>query len=132
MREALPGIRAAGADVLAVGTAAGWQAEALMQGAPDRPPLGFPCVVDPEHNLYRALGLGRVAWYEWATPRLWRNYLGAFRRGARQGEVTGDIHQKPGVAVIDPDRSVRWIHRAVTVGDYPPIATVLAALTPTR
>jgi hypothetical protein len=130
VREALPRIRAAGAEVLAVGTAAVWQAEALMAGAPDRPPLGFTCVVDPDHHLYRMLGLGRVRWYEWATPRLWRNYVGAFRRGARQGAVTGDIHQKPGVAVIGPDRTLRWLHRASTVGDYPALATVLAALSP--
>jgi len=129
LREALPEIRSAGADVLAVGTAAAWQAEALMDGYEGHAPLGFACVVDPDHNLYRALGLGRVAWYEWATPRLWRNYVGAFRRGARQGAVTGDIRQKPGVAVIDPDRSVRWVHRAVTVGDYPSVASVLDALT---
>jgi peroxiredoxin len=128
VREALPEIRSAGADVLAVGTAAGWQASALMAGHGEEPPLGFTCVVDPDHNLYRALGLGRVAWHEWATPRLWRNYLGAFRRGARQGAVTGDIHQKPGVAVIDPDRTVRWVHRAITVGDYPAMDSVLAAL----
>jgi hypothetical protein len=132
VREALPEIRAAGADVLAVGTAAGWQAEALMHGTPDRAPLGFPCVVDPDHNLYRALGLGRVAWYEWATPRLWRNYLGAYRRGARQGKVTGDIHQKPGVAVIAADRTLRWLHRASTVGDYPALSTVVDALSPPR
>ena len=129
MREALPQIRATGAEVLAVGTAAGWQAEALMTGTAGHAPLGFPCVVDPDHNLYRALGLGRVAWYEWATPRLWRNYLGAFRRGARQGRVTGDIHQKPGVAVVGADRTVRWLHRASTVGDYPALDTVLTALT---
>jgi hypothetical protein len=129
VREALPVIRAAGADVLAVGTAAGWQATALMGGHGDQPPLGYQCVVDPDHNLYGALDFGRVRAYEWLTPRLWRNYVGAFRRGARQGAVTGDIHQKPGVAVIDPDRTLRWVHRAVTVGDYPSREAVLAALT---
>ena len=129
MREALPRIRAAGAEVLAVGTAAGWQAAALMAGDDDRPPLGFPCVVDPEHHLYRALGLGRVRWFEWLTPALWRNYARAFRRGARQGRITGDGAQKSGVAVIDPDRTVRWLYRARTVGDYPPIPDVLDALT---
>ena len=128
MREALPAIRAAGADVLAVGTAAGWQAAALMDGHGEQPPLGYQCAVDPDHNLYRALGLGRVRAYEWLTPRLWRNYVSAFGRGARQGRVTGDIHQKPGLAVIAPDRTLRWLHRATTVGDYPPIASVLDAL----
>lgn len=128
MREALPEIRTLGAGVLAVGTAAEWQAAALMAGSEDRAPLGFDCVVDPDHNVYRALGLGRVRWFEWLSPRLWRNYVRAFRHGARQGRVTGDGAQKSGVAVIAPDRTVRWVYRAQTVGDYPPMDVVLAVL----
>ncbi len=108
-----------------VGTAAGWQAAALMAGSPDRAPLPFPCVVDPDHHLYETLGFGRVRAWQWLTPRLWRNYLRAFRRGARQGKVTGDVHQLPGVAIVTPDRVLHWIHRATTVGDYPSLAVVL-------
>jgi len=117
-----------GAEVLAIGTAAEWQAAALMAGSEGRPPIGFDCVVDPAHNVYQALGLGRVRWYECLTPSLWRNYVRAFRRGARQGRITGDGTQKSGVAVIEPDRTVRWVHRSSTVGDYPEIATALEAL----
>jgi hypothetical protein len=121
-------IIATGADVLAVGTAAGWQAAALMEGGPDRPALRFPCVVDPDHRLYEALGLGRVKAWQWLTPRLWGNYLRAFRQGSRQGAVTGDVHQLPGVAIITPDRVLRFVHRATTVGDYPSLDLVLAQL----
>ena len=123
MREAREELAALGVDVLVVGTAAAWQAQALMDTG-----MPFTCVVDPEHNLYHALGLGRLRWYEWLRPELWRNYIGAWRRGSRQGKVTGDIVQLPGVVVVDPGRRVRWLHRARTIGDYPPVATVLAEL----
>jgi hypothetical protein len=128
VREAHPRIREAGVDVIAVGVAAGWQARELMDGAHGRRPMPFPCLVDPRRNLYRALGLGRVPWWHWLTPSLWRSYWHSFRSGARQGKVTGGVDQLPGVAVIRPDRQVRWLHRARAIGDYPPIETVLQVL----
>jgi hypothetical protein len=99
-----------------------------MEGSPDRPPLPFSCVVDPDHQVYAALGFGRVRAWQWLTPRLWRNYVRAFRRGSRQGAVTGDIHQLPGVAIVTPDRVLRFVHRATTVGDYPALEVVLEQL----
>jgi len=128
VREASPQIRELGADAIAVGVAARWQARELMDGAHGRRPIPFPCLVDPERNLYRALSFGRVPLWHWLTPSLWRNYWHSFRAGARQGAVTGGIDQLPGVAIISPDRSVRWVHRARTIGDYLPIETVLQTL----
>jgi peroxiredoxin len=128
VREAYPRIRDLDADAISVGVASGWQAQELMEGAHGRRPVPFPCLVDPERNLYRALGLGRVPWWHWFTPTLWRHYWRAFRSGARQGKVTGGVDQLAGVAVVEPDRRIRWLHRARTIGDYPPIETVLEAL----
>jgi hypothetical protein len=128
LREAYPRIHDLGAAVLTVGTAAGWQAAALMDASRGRAALPFPCVVDPDHNVYRTFGFGRVRWWQWLTPRLWRNYLRAFGRGSRQGKVTGDVGQLPGVAIVGRDRRVRYLYRARTVGDYPPVEALLEAL----
>ncbi|GEM_PF-3124058 len=123
MRGAHPQIEGLGARVIAIGTGAGFQAQRLMDDG-----MPFPCLVDPDANLYRALGIGRVPWHGWLSPGPWRNYIRAFRRGGRQGRVTGDWRRLSGVAVIDPQRRVRWLHRSGTVGDYPPIAEVLRVL----
>ncbi len=96
-----------------------------MTGDADTEPIGYECLVDPDRALYRTLGLGRVPWHQWLTPELWRNYLGAFRRGGRQGAITGDWRQLSGVAIVAPDRRLMYLHRSHTVGDYPDIATVL-------
>ena len=132
LHEARAGIQDLGADVLAVGTAAGWQAAALMNGAGGRVALDFPCVVDPAHNVYQMFGFGRVRWWQWLTPALWRNYLRAFGRGSRQGKVTGDVGQLPGVVIVDRDRRVQYVFRARTVGDYPPISQLVDALREAR
>jgi hypothetical protein len=39
--------------------------------------------------------------------------------------VTGDPRRLSGVAIIDPERHVRWVYRSRVPGDYPPVDTVL-------
>lgn len=124
MREAYAQIDALDTSVVVVGTGAAWQAERLMaEGMP------FVCLVDPDANLYRALGIGRVGVTEWFRPTTIRRYLAAFRRGSRQGRITGDWRRLSGVALIAPDRTVRWAHIANGVGDYPSMDTIKDALT---
>ncbi len=122
LREHADEIDAMGAGVVGVATGAGWQAERLMeQGTP------FPLLVDRERNVFRALGLERIRWYRWLLPTTWWRYAKG-SRGARQGALTGDILQAPGVAVIAPDRRVLYLYRGRTLADYPPVAEVIAAV----
>lgn len=123
MREAHPRIEELGAHVIAVGTGAGWQAERLMADG-----MPFECLVDPEANVYQALGIGRVGVTEWLKPATIRRYVAAFRRGGRQGRLTGDWRRLSGVAIVGSDRTLVWQHRARGVGDYPPVDELLRAL----
>lgn len=120
MREVAAELEARETAVIVVATGAAWQAERLMAA-------GYPyvCLVDPDARLYRALGIGRVGFGEWFRPSTARRYLRAFRRGSRQGRITGDWRRLSGVALLAPDRTVRWAHIADGVGDYPSIPEVL-------
>ncbi len=109
--------------VVVIGTGADWQAARLMHDG-----LPFECLVDPDANFYRALGIGRVGIGEWLRPSTLRRYLGAYARGARQGRVTGDWRRLSGVALIATDRTVMWSYIADGVGDYPTVGEVMRAL----
>jgi hypothetical protein len=85
----------------------------------------FPCLVDAEASLYRWLGFGRVGLRTLLDPHTYANYWRAWRRGARQGRITGDPRRLSGVAILDARGRLRWRHQATTIGDYPPIARVL-------
>ena len=123
MRGAHAAIEALGAHVIAVGTGSAPQARRLMdRGTP------FPCFVDADMRLYRALDLRRVGLSTVLDPATYLNYWRAWRRGARQGDVTGDPRQLSGVALLDADGRLRWRHVSRTIGDYPPLPDVLAAL----
>ena len=90
--------------------------------------MPFDCLVDPDATLYEALGIGRVGVGEWVKLATIRRYLAAFRRGGRQGRITGDWRRLSGVALIAPNRELSWLYRASGVGDYPPIDEVLSVL----
>ena len=123
MREAHAAIEALGARVIAVGTGSAAQARHLMDAG-----MPFPCLVDADMRLYRALDLRRVGLSTLLDPATYLNYWRAWRRGARQGDVTGDPRQLSGVALLDADGRLRWRHVSRTIGDYPPLPDVLAAL----
>jgi hypothetical protein len=126
--EAYPEIQRLGADAIAVGTGADFQARRLMEQGFRGRAVPFPLLVDPAANLYRALGFGRIGWTHWLRPDVVGRYVRAWRRGTRPGRVTGDARRLSGVAVVDPDRRVRYLSRSTTVGDYPPVAELLRVL----
>lgn len=122
LREAEAEISSIGARVIGVATGADHQARDLMEHG-----IPFPLLLDPDRNLYRALGIDHIAWHRFLQPSTWRRYVSA-SRGARQGRLTGDLRQAPGVAIVDTDRRLRYLHRGSTLADYPPLSDVLAAL----
>jgi hypothetical protein len=122
LRDAHPEIASLGAEALAVATGADDQARRLMaEGLP------FPALVDPDKELYRALGIDRIRWDQWIRPSTWRRYVRSLGR-ARQGRLTGDILQAPGIAIFEPPGILRWLHRGETLGDYPPVGEIIATL----
>jgi peroxiredoxin len=123
LREAHPQIEALGARALAVATGAGFQAQQLMRDG-----LPFPALVDPDKHLYRTLGIERIHWDQWLRPSTWRRYLAALGGGARQGRLTGDVLQAPGVVILDASHTIRYLHRGRTLADYPQLGEVLDAL----
>ena len=123
LEAARPTLEAAGVSVVGVGGAADYQARHLMNHG-----VGFPLLLAPDHALYEALDVRRIHWWRLLWPRTWWNYLRAARR-ARQGRITAHPLQAPGFVILDSDRTVRFLYRGRTLGDYPPIADIVAAAT---
>lgn len=118
-----------GVDLVVVGVAADFQARHLA----DTYGVEAPMLLDPAQNLYRALSIPRLRAVDFLRPATWRIYLPLFwhryvtRRvdGPRQGRIVGDPAQLPGIAVVDADGCLQWVHRGASLGDYPPVDDVL-------
>lgn len=121
MRQAREEIEALGASAIAVASGAAHQARALEESG-----FWFPLLVDPSKQVSRALGVRRIG-IGWLDPTGWWTYVRALFRGARQGKITDPL-QAPGVALLDSNATARLVHRGTTLGDYPPLASVLARL----
>lgn len=112
-----------------VGVAADFQVRHLAEAYG----IDAPMLLDPDQNLYRALAIPRLRPVDFLRPATWRIYLPLFwhryvtRRidGPRQGRIVGDPAQLPGVAVVDGDACLQWIHRGASLGDYPAVDDLL-------
>ena len=124
VRERYDEIEALGAGVVAVATGAVFQAKALMdEGIP------FPCLVDEKARLYEALDIGRLGVRQLVDPRTYGKYVAAWRRrGARQGQMTGDPRRLSGLAVFDADARLWWSYVSQVIGEYPPLDDVMDQL----
>ena len=125
--EAVPAIRAAGADLLVVlpippERAAAWQ---WAHAATDVLVAG-----DADRALYRALDVGRgTPRALLLDPRSWREALGELRRGRLALKHRGDDGFQLGAdVVLDADGRVAFIHRPATAADRVAVAELLAHL----
>jgi hypothetical protein len=112
----------AGGAALGVSVGADYQARWLVE----RRGIRFPLLVDRQRRVYDALDLPR-RWWVSLNPRGWWNYARAITRGSRQGMII-EPNQLPGLALLDAEANVVWVHRGRALGDYPSLDEVLARL----
>jgi len=117
-------LSALGADVMAVATSAHFQAESMQADLP------FPLLLDPDFTFRQAIDLrSRFRLWDLVRSESSRNYVQALRRGQRMGIVTPKhALNKPAVLIRRPDGVVAWAHEGASLGDYPPIDTVIREL----
>ena len=128
MQREAAAVEARGAQVVAIGQGTAKEAAgvcAQMQ-------IGYPCLGDPERASYRAFGLRRGGWREIVLDPI-RAGNRAMQEGYRvsiRGSLMrhSDWFQLPGVAIVDRDGIVRYLHQARHSGDVPPAPVVVAAL----
>jgi peroxiredoxin len=88
--------------------------------------LSFPILCDPGKDLYRAFGLGKGRFVDFASPVLLMRGLRIMGRGIVPGIPRGNVFQLPGVFLIDTDGNIRFAHYAKNPADYPSAESLLA------
>ena len=123
LHRELPAIRSRGAELVVVGQGNSRWARAFRE----RLALQSPVYVDPERELYRALGMKRGVGSQLTLGAL-RNYWRALRSGYLPSGLLGDTLQQGGVLVVLPRGRIAYRYLSREAGDHPPVADVLAAL----
>ncbi len=123
MQERHAEIEALGAGSLGVSVAADFQARWLR----DERGIDFPLLVDADNALKSALEFTPLPLWRLLLPTMWWRYLKGWRR-SRQGAITAPPSETPGVVIVDTEGRIRYRHEGRTIGDYPDVDEVIAAL----
>jgi hypothetical protein len=117
-----------GAQVIAIGQGSGEDARTFCGKAG----VTFTCLGDPARESYRRFDLPRGGWRAIVIDPILvgvegvRGFGGVDVRGALLS--TSDWFQLGGVAIVDREGILRWVHRARHSADLPAPAAVLGAL----
>jgi peroxiredoxin len=124
LRDEYPKLRAAGAEVVAVGTgnARHARAFALDDGIP------FPVLVDDDALAARAAAVERVGLLGLFHPDSFAETRRAWQAGYRVGRPGKRTNQLGASFVIGPGNALRYEYRDRHTADHAPIADLLAAL----
>ena len=123
LRPVIPAIRAAGAELCAVGSG---KVHHLVWFMEDQKP-DFPVRTDPTGAIYALAEMKRGKWST-VSPRAALSFGRAFAAGFRQEGIKGDPEQQGGVLIVRPGDELVWSYISQYAGDHPDPGAVLGGL----
>lgn len=87
--------------------------------------LIWPILVDEQRELYRAYGMLAASFWDIWGPQTWWAYLKALLSGQHLHPSHGDISQRGGDVLIDPQGVVRLHHVGEGPADRPAVRDIL-------
>jgi len=91
--------------------------------------LVWPVLVDENRELYQAYGMLAASFWDIWGPKTWWAYLKAILSGQKLQQSHGDISQRGGDVLIDPEGVVRLHHVGEGPADRPSLAMILKRVT---
>jgi peroxiredoxin len=129
VQEELGAFEERGASVLAIGQGTGEQAADYA----DKWGIGFPILGDPKAAAYQGFGMLRGNWWTVLGRSLVTDPLETIRL-TFQADMKGaalpaaDVLRLPGLAIVAPGGTTRFLYKSQAPSDLPTNAEVLAAL----
>jgi peroxiredoxin len=90
--------------------------------------LTWPLLVDDTRESYRAYGMLAASFWDVWGPKTWWAYLKEILKGERLRKSEGDLSQRGGDVLIDPDGTVTLHHVGVGPADRPPVERLLGRI----
>lgn len=87
--------------------------------------LAWPLLIDDNRETYRNYGLLSASFWDIWGPRTWWVYFREVVKGGKIRKSGGDIFQRGGDVLIDPNGIVRLHHIGKGPADRPAVETIL-------
>jgi hypothetical protein len=107
-----------------------FEAGLLALGYAEETSLQWPLLVDADRVIYREYGMLSASFGDVWGPRTWWAYLKAILHGDRPRKSEGDIYQRGGDMLVDPEGIVRFHHVGKGPSDRPSVDEILARVRP--
>ena len=88
--------------------------------------LTWPLLVDDTRETYRKNGMLSASFWDIWGPKTWWAYLKEVIKGEKLRKSEGDVYQRGGDVLIDPNGIVSLHHIGVGPADRPAIETILS------
>lgn len=82
-------------------------------------------LVDEQRAAYRHYDMLEASFWDLWGPRSWWVYMKELLKGQKLHQATGDVHQRGGDVLIDPDGIVRLHHVGRGPADRPSVEEML-------
>jgi len=92
--------------------------------------LTWPLLIDDTRETYRNYGMLSASFWDIWGPKTWWAYLKQIMKGERLRKSEGDIYQRGGDVLIDPNGIVSLHHVGAGPADRPAIDTILKKVHP--
>ncbi len=92
--------------------------------------LTWPVLVDDTRETYRKYGMLSASYWDVWGPKTWWVYLKGILQGERLRKSEGDIYQRGGDVLIDPDGIVSLHHIGAGPADRPTAGSLLRRIPP--
>jgi len=92
--------------------------------------LTWPLLVDDTRETYRNYGMFSASFRDVWGPKTWWAYIRGLIKGEKLRRSEGDIYQRGGDVLIDPNGIVSLHHVGVGPADRPAIETILNNIHP--
>ena len=90
--------------------------------------LPWPLLIDAEKTLYTAYGMAKAGFKDVWGFRTLKAYLMEIARGRLPKKSGGDIYQRGGDILVDPQGIVRLHHVGTGPADRPSVESILALI----
>lgn len=87
--------------------------------------LTWPLLVDDTRETYRYYGMLSASFLDVWGPKTWWVYLKEIIRGGRLRKPDGDVYQRGGDVLVDPDGIVSLHHVGAGPADRPTVESLL-------
>lgn len=105
-----------------------FEADFLARAYVEDTGLRWPLLIDETREVYKAHGMLYASSLDIWGPRTWWAYLKELARGRLPKKSEGDVSQRGGDVLIDPEGIVRFHHVGQGPADRPSADAILRAL----